>query len=178
MEAGKESLMIFRIIGALLIILCCGGFGFALASNYKKEEQILRQFTNILDYISCELQYRLTPLPQLCRQAALECTGALNRSFMSFADELDMQLSADVELCMKAALARQEDFSPNINELMLLLGHSLGRFDIEGQLKELDYVRQECRNKIKTLVEHKDSRLRTYQTLGLCAGAALTILLI
>lgn len=178
MEAGKDCGMILRLIGSALIILGCGGFGFALAANYKKEERSLRQFANILDYLSCELQYRLTPLPQLCRQAALDSSGFLNKIFMLFADELDSQLAADADLCMKSILAKHEDIPKYTKELMLLLGHSLGRFDLDGQMKELEYVRQECRRKLKQLDEHKDMRLRTYQTLGLCAGAALAILLI
>lgn len=178
MEAGKDCAMTLRLVGSLFIILGCGGFGFTMAAAYKKEERTLRQFANVLEYLSCELQYRLTPLPQLCRQAAMECNGSLNKIFVSFADELDMQLSADAELCMKAVLAKHDDIPGQTKDLMLLLGHSLGRFDLDGQLKELEYVRQECRSRLRQLAEHKDTRLRTYQTLGLCAGAALAILLI
>lgn len=178
MEAGKDCRMILRLIGSLLIISGCGGFGFAVATNYRNEERTLRQFAGILDYLSCELQYRLTPLPQLCRQAALESSGYLNKIFLLFADELDSQLAADAELCMKTVLAKHVDMPKHTKELMQLLGHSLGKFDLDGQLKELECVRQECRSRLKHLDEGKNTRLRTYQTLGLCAGAALAILLI
>lgn len=170
--------MTIKLIGALLIICGCGGFGFGVAAAHRREERTLRQFVGVLDYMSCELQYRLTPLPQLCRQAALECSGILNKVFSSFAEELDMQVSANVEICMKAVLAKYDDIPKHTRNAMQLLGHCLGRFDLEGQLRDLEKVRLECRSKLSELSQNRDSRLRTYQTLGLCAGAALAILFI
>jgi len=49
---------------------------------------------------------------------------------------------------------------------------------MEGQLKGLESVRQECRRQVETLSYNRDARLRSYQTLGLCAGAALAILFV
>ena len=61
---------------------------------------------------------------------------------------------------------------------MLLLGKSIGRFDMDGQIKGLEAVRQDCRRRLDELSKDRDTRLRSYQTLGLCAGAALAILFI
>ena len=46
--------------GAALVIAGCGGFGFSIASGYKREEGILRQLLRALNYMEWELQYRLT----------------------------------------------------------------------------------------------------------------------
>ena len=63
-------------------------------------------------------------------------------------------------------------------ESLELLGRSLGRFDLEGQLRGLESVRQVCRHGLETLAQNSAIRNRSYQTLGLCAGAALAILFI
>lgn len=170
--------MNFKLIGALLVIVGCGGFGFATAASQRREERTLKQLLNILEYFSCELQYRLTPLPQLCRQAALECNGTLAKVFTAFADELDMQLTANPELCMKVVLEKHNDIPQYTYEILAILGRSLGRFNLDGQLMDLERVCQECKSKMSKLSEGKETRIRTYQTLGLCAGAALAILLI
>ena len=170
--------MTLRLIGSVLVILGCGGFGFAMASSYHREVKCLRQFVRILEYLMCELQYRQTPLPQLCRQAAMETDNILHKVFLAFADELDMQLSADAEICMKAAVSRCADIPQLTKSFLLLLGHSLGRFDLNGQLQDLEQLRQECGQKLARFEANKAARVRTYQTLGLCAGAALAILLI
>jgi len=165
-------------LGATLVILSCGGLGYRIASAYRYEEQTLRQLIAVLDYMECELQYRLTPLPSLCKQAACECRGALSQTFKNLSTELEDQLSPDVHCCMTAALSKVIKLPRLSYEALDLLGRSLGRFDLPGQLKGLEGVRMYCRRNLEDLVHNRDNRLRSYQTLGLCAGAALAILFI
>ena len=170
--------MSIKVFGAVLIIAACGGFGFKIASSHLKEEKSLRQLVALLDYMECELQYRLTSLPTLCRQAAAEGDGQLHGVFLHLADELEDQISPDVERCMTAALRKSKDLPGYTYNAMVMLGRSLGRFDLDGQLKGLEVVRQQCRRDLEKLCSNKEVRLRSYQTLGLCAGAAMAILLI
>ncbi len=170
--------MSIKILGAVLIILGCGGFGFRIAAAHLKEEKSLRQLVVLLDYMECELQYRLTSLPALCRQAAAEGNTQLHHTFLHLASELENQIAPDVDRCMCAALEKAKELPHYTREAMFLLGRSLGRFDMEGQLKGLEMVRQQCRRDLDKLCSNKEVRLRSYQTLGLCAGAAMAILLI
>lgn len=170
--------MSFKLLGAVLVIVGCGGFGFMIAANHRKEEKSLHQMLAALDYMGCELQYRLTPLPELCRQTAQQCSGGVKAVFSALAAELEAQISPDAERCMRVALGKVKDVPKLTHEAMLLLGRTLGRFDVEGQLKGLEGVRQNCRAGVDSLSQNRDVRLRSYQTLGLCAGAALAILFI
>lgn len=165
-------------VGALLIIGGCGFFGFYTAALHNREERSLRKLIAMLDYISCELQYKLTPLPDLCRQAGKEATGNLSKIFIFFADELDSQIYPEVKSCMCAALAQCPNLPEKTRKCLMQLGSSMGRFDLTGQLQALDAVRASCRNYLSQMETGKDIRLRTYQTLGLCAGAALVILFV
>jgi hypothetical protein len=54
----------------------------------------------------------------------------------------------------------------------------MGKFDIDGQINGLEAVRSLCRRMLDELTSGREVRLRNYQTLGLCAGAALVILFI
>lgn len=170
--------MNFKIIGSVLVFLGCGSFGFKLAASHLREEKTLRQLIAVLDYMECELLYHLTPLPALCRQAAVESGGVIRQIFLSLSQELEDQISPNVEQCMTAALSNIRDMPKLTGEIMILLGHSLGRFDLEGQIKGLEAARQECGRFLDGLNQNKDVRLRSYQTLGLCAGAAIVILFI
>ena len=178
MAHGKESHMNYKWIGSLLIILGCGGFGFSLAANHKREENCLRQLIGALDYMGCELQYRMTPLPDLCRSASQQCKGMVGQVLRRVSEELDRQVSPDTASCMYAALTQSEALPHITRKKLQLLGATLGHFDLAGQLSGLEAVRESCRNDLSTLTKNRDSRLRSYQTLGLCAGAALAILLI
>lgn len=161
-----------------MVVLGCGGFGFSLAANYKKEESILRQLIRVLNFMECELQYRLTPLPELCRQASQEAKGQVREVFVQLAKELESQISPDVASCMHAALMSGMELPGCVMELLRELGRCLGRFDLPGQMKGIESVRAGCRRELEALSKNREERLRGYQTLGLCAGAALAILFI
>ena len=170
--------MNLKWIGAALVIFSCGGTGFAMASAHRHQESQLRQLMGALDYMQCELQYRLTPLPDLCRQTAVQCKGAVRRLFLKLAVELEDQISPDVRYCMNAAIANVPELPESVFGPVRTLGNTLGRFDMDGQLRGLEATRQECRRCLETLTNRREERLRGYQTLGLCAGAAVAILLI
>ncbi len=167
-----------KVLGMIFVLAGCGGFGFRLAYSHIREERSLRTLIRILDYMECELQYHMTPLPDLCKQAAAECDGMLQRAFYLLATGMEDRISPNVEQCMTLALSSVKDMPRLTSSAMDLLGKSLGRFDMDGQLKGLESVRQECRRNLNELMQNRDVRLRNYQTLGLCAGAALAILLI
>ena len=168
--------MSIKIIGAALIIAGCGGVGFSMAASHRKEEKALRQLIRALDYMGCELQYRLTPLPELCRCAASESGGAVSQALINLASELESQVSPDAPSCMNAALSRTAGLPSAARKNLQLLGTSLGQFDLQGQLTGLEAARKHCRRELEELSRDRDVRLRSYQTLGLCAGSALAIL--
>ena len=167
-----------KIIGAILIVAGCGGVGFKLAAEFIREERFLKQFISVLDYMECELQYRMTPLPELCCKAAELCTGTLSGIFLTLTEELEAQISPDAEQCMRAVLSKYENTPSELALLLERFGRSLGRFDLKGQVKGIVDIREECKKHLIKLDEHKNSRLRSYRTLALCAGAALVILFI
>lgn len=168
--------MTLKIFGALCIVAACGGMGYSMAMAHKREEHSLRQLIGVLDHMGCELQYRLTPLPELCRCAAEETSGAVGQALKVLTQELESQISPDASSCMSAAVEKVNRLAPSVRKNLLTLGLSLGRFDLQGQLRGIEGVRAQCRSDLDALEKNRDARLRSYQTLGLCAGCALAIL--
>ena len=83
--------MILKWIGAVLIVLGSGGFGFSLAAAHRREERNLQQLIFGLDYMQCELQYQLAPLPTLCRKTARQLSGVMQTLFLNLAEVLEDQ---------------------------------------------------------------------------------------
>lgn len=164
-------------IGAVLIISACGGFGFLLAFSHRKEERFLRSLIGALDFMASELHFRETPLPELCQRAAGECIGEIGFVFSRLAEALNQSTSPDVSSCMDTALSGMDLPMTSVQNFRLL-GVSLGRFNLEGQMKSLEAVREKCREDLRSFTDNREQRLRNYQTLSLCAGAALAILLV
>ena len=167
-----------RWIGAVLVLSACGYFGFYMAASHKKDENTLLQIVSAIEYMECELQFRMTPLPQLLKQAAGQISGIAHNVFSALAAELECQISADVACCMETVLQKQCGIPKCADEVLRMLGRGLGKFELQGQLKELESVRTVCERFLAELENNRDVKLRSYQTLGLCAGAALAILLL
>lgn len=170
--------MSIKWIGALLVMTGCGGFGFAMAASHRREERNLSQLIRALEYMRCDLTCRMTPLPQLCRHASRSADGVISAVLELLARELEMQLAPDARACMASALSQIAVLSPALAGLLGELGATLGEFDLPGQLRGIDMTIESARRELEALSENRTHRLRSYQTLGLCAGAALAILFI
>ncbi len=170
--------MIHKWIGAMLVIVASGGFGILLAREQLREERLLKQLSEILQYMESQLAYRLTPLPELCREAAALMSGPLGQVFGHLTHALEQTISPEVSGCMLEALSKSPVMPPVTSETLRSLGNALGRFDLSGQRKGLLTIRGECQRKLLDLRKNRSERLRSVRTLGFCAGAALTILLI
>ena len=166
-----------RLMGAALLMAGCGGVGFSLAAAHRKETGMLRRLIRGVQEMEWELRYRMTALPDLCRIAGDAAGGALRDIFRELADMLDRREVTEITGCVNGILQNRE-LPRRVRRNMKQLGRSLGRFDLEGQLEGLQLVRQQCRKDLQELEENSADRLRNYQTLALCAGAALAILFI
>jgi stage III sporulation protein AB len=170
--------MIIKLIGAGLILLGCGALGVLIIASHKREERFLLDLIRILEFMECELQFRATSLPDLCRQAACETGGTLCRLFTELAYELEAQVFPDVTQCMKTVISKNKELSNFLVQALNMLGSTLGRFDLEGQIKGLRSTHIECNRFLEQLSEKKNVHLRNCQTIWLCAGAALVIIFI
>ena len=169
--------MTYKWCGAVLIIASCGGYGFSMANAYQKREQILKQLIQSLQFMENELRYRLTPLPDLCRASGDNLSGVLARVFHILASELNRQTESDAGSCMEKAICKSPTLPSEVKQHLMHLGSFLGRYDLPGQLEGLRSVRADCEEELHLIQMDKQLRMRNYQTLGICAGAALAIFL-
>ena len=165
-------------IGAMLVVAGCGGFGFMMALYIKREVAALRQLISAVEFMCCELEYRLTPLPELCRKVSDQYSGSIGTVFRLLAEELEGQVAPDAAFCMGSAIKKTPELPKRTAAALVSLGRTLGLFDLSGQVKGLRGLQEECGYYLEELERDKTQRLRSYQTLGLCAGAALAILFI
>lgn len=169
--------MTVKIIGAIITVVGCGSVGIRMAVQHRKQVAALEQLLIALTYMHCELQYRLTPLPSLCRQTAAVTSGCVSEFFRALSRELSMQLSPVVKDCVNAAL-KKEPLPEYAQKTVCLLGETLGSFDVHGQLQGISSAKENTETALRHCTNNQQARLRSYQTLSLCAGAALAILFI
>ena len=177
MEGGTLASMYIRIIGAFFIIGGSGGVGITMAIQYMRSYKALKQLISALETMICEVRYRLSPLSVMCREAARCVDGGIRKLFLTFSQELEDQISPDAYQCMCSSIQKTEQLPSVVVNHLKRLGKSLGQFDLEGQIRMMESVREDCLKDLLNMDENKKYRIRSYQTLSLCAGAALAVLL-
>lgn len=170
--------MTARILGAVCIVAGCAGFGFSIASTQQKDEKYLLQLMRAVEWMICELEYRMTPLPELCRMAGSEAGGAVGQVLSALAAALDKQEGKLVSDHMEQILGTMPQIPSRTRQNLILLGRSLGKFALSGQVTGLRSALVMCKRDLDGLAVGRDARLRSYRTLGICGGVALVILFI
>lgn len=170
--------MIYRWIGAVLIVAGCGGFGFSMAAEHRRQEKLLSDFRQALKAMKWELQFRLTPLPDLCTMAGKQVGGSVGRILCGVSRELQQQVYPEVSGCVEKVLSEGEELPRFVRGLFRRLGTSLGRYDLAGQVEGLEELLQICKREDHRLRSGREQRLKSYRTLSLCTGAALAILFV
>lgn len=170
--------MTYKWIGAILIVLGSGCVGALMALNAKRELAALKELISALEYMANELSCRMTVLPDLCRKVSEKRTGCVSDFYAILASELEGQVAPNVESCVDVAVCKTLKLPEKVRGLLLQMGQTLGEFDLDGQIASIWALKKECEDLRERMEKDKTQRLRNYETLGLCAGAALAILLL
>ena len=170
--------MTIRIVGAILIFLGFGSFGFLASANHKREVTMIKGFLESLHTMENELQYHKTPLPHLCRYLASNAIGMVKEFYMRLSEKLQQLDHSDAHSCVTTVIGELNHMPDRIKNLFLTLGQSLGQFDVDGQIRSIQGVKEECYSLLSQLSQNQEQKLKSYRTLGLCAGAAVAILFI
>ena len=165
-----------KLIGGALVFIGCAGVGFMKARQLSSEEALLSDTVLLLNRMENELSCRRTTLSDLC-ELACDCKKELKHLYMELSQLLSQQTLADASACMNHAL-KQVNLPKSVADLHIRLGQTMGKFDMVGQLRELQVVRKSAEQQLSVIRQEQKDKRRSYQTLGLCAGAALVILLV
>ena len=170
--------MSIKLIGSVCVMIACGGYGFYMACQQVSKIRQLENLIKAIHQMKCELQFHHTSLPQLCRSCVKYIDGDVFRVFSLLEKELEDQVVPNACQCMRVVVEKVGLTDTAIGLILQDLGNNLGTFDLDGQLLSLERIQERCEHDLEHLLKEKASRIRSYQTLGLCAGAAIVILLV
>lgn len=167
-----------NVCGAILIIAGCGGIGFYMCRNARQEIESLETLIRGLAWMRWELNYQMPPLYALCRGASEVCGGRVGRVFLYISRELEIQATPNVASCVECALKETSRLPIKTENHIRSLGTSMGRFDLQGQLSGIESIETLCKRDLEQLRNDLRLRTRNYQTLAICAGVVLVMILI
>lgn len=169
-----------KLLGVLFIVISASSVGWSLAVSVRKRCQVLGQLLSGLRYLKSELSFHNTPLPQAFSSLAEDAMGSVKGYFSLIASEMEQKCWLTPMTAMELASALLTELPPGdpARQVLRELGSGLGKFDLDSQLQEIDAALWRLEELRKQADEERTLRCRTYQTLGICAGLALAILLV
>lgn len=170
--------MQIRLFGIAIIFSVCVYLGIQYANTYRRDASLLRQLCLHIETMICMLRQEQSTLPEVFTRLEQEASSPLNQVFWNIGQAFAQQLYPDAGGCMASAISKVRNLPSNTREALTEFGHTLGRFDLDGQIRGAETVLQRAKDKLAGLERNADQRIRTYRAFGLCAGAALAILLI
>lgn len=166
-----------RLIGAVLTLLAGGGYAVVIGKEHRKKEGYYEQLLLILEHLSWQLQTSLAPLPVCCGEAAVCGRGKMAALFAHLSRKLENGGEDSAAACMVGCVAEQ-DFPLQLNQRLLQLGDTLGRYDLTSQVAGIQTIMELCKRDLQALSAERTKTVKSCQALGLCTGAAVAILLL
>jgi stage III sporulation protein AB len=170
----------FKIIGAILIILATTWAGFEASKQLSERPRQLRALKSALQSLEAEIMYGHTPLHEASRRLAAQMSEPISSFFSKFASRL-VETETTVKDAWDASLKevwRLTALKKGELEIMKQFGETLGRHDRLSQQKQIlltltHLEREETEARDKQLKYEK-----MVKNIGFLAGLLLIILLL
>lgn len=169
-----------RIAGVIFIVASAGIMGFRVALALRRRCELLRRLMAALQLMKNEIAFCGTPLPQTFALMAASCDGALEQLFSHIAKDMDKRRWLTPLAAMQQALPTVPELpkGDRVSLILLELAGKLGRYDLESQRQGIDMALAQLEEECRTAERERSVKGKTYETLGVCAGLAVAILLL
>ena len=167
-----------KLAGAGLILTASLWVGFHAAQRLRRTHETLRDLSVALELIAGEISFAATPFVPLCRRAGAGRGPRVRTFFEVLAREGEKPEFQTQGLtrraCAEAGLVLPGSAFSGLERLF----DGFGRFDREGQLAQLRLAIRELTGLSAELAGELEGKCRTYEVLGLTAGAAVLVLVL
>lgn len=170
--------MTLRLIGALVICLGSSCLGFSAAGSVKRSAKTLRQLKQALEMMRCEVSYTLTPIARICEIICSSSEGEVRCLFEKLTDVYSRPLPENEDWAKKLTASCLKSIPAQPQDAMTELISSFGRFGAAEQLRLIDLTLEKLCAAAEQQEAEKQQRCRCYQSLGICTGLAVAILVL
>jgi len=169
--------VLVRVLGGALVIWAGWASGCLVAGLLRRRPAELRNLQAGLELLDSEIWHGCTPLPEALRRAGQAVPPPVNLVLAETARLLDEGVSAleawrgGVDAFFASSACDDED-----REVLLSLGHALGRTCREDQRRHLVLVRERLAARERQAAALRDRYERLWSYLGVLAGAGLVLI--
>lgn len=173
--------MLFKTLGALLVIISCSKIGADMASRLSSRRGLLKKIRVMVIHLRGEILYANVPLYEGFQKAGKRAGGREGLLFRTVADRLLKGLGDDFFSIWQEEAGAYLTQTPLIREereQFLAFGEHLGYLDREMQERTLSLYLEELEREAEELNREIAQKSRLYTSAGILAGLFLTVVFI
>lgn len=174
--------MYVKIIGSVMVIVSSSLIGFKMNENAKSRIEELKTIKNIVTMLRGEIKYNNATVSEALKKIAEKTSGNFKTFLLGTADELIKNQAAGMDKIWSKKV--KEAFKSNtcltkkdLNDFALL-GNSIGKYDVESQIKAFDLFLEEMNEKIEIENQKAMSDGKLYKCMGIMAGVFIVLMIV
>jgi len=172
--------MVFRIVGALAVMLGSVGLGLYYAAKEGFRVQDLSEFKKALLILSSEIEYMRSPLAVACANISKRTSLGAARLFEHFSAALtdgDGETAYQLWLASMEAVKDKSFLADEDWAVVEGFGKTLGYLDKQMQQNAITYAVSYIDEKTASLQIKADKNKKMYRSLGVIGGLMITVVL-
>jgi stage III sporulation protein AB len=168
-----------KLLGALLVTAASMMSGWAARQGLRQQLSQLRQLRLALELMQGELELHMPAVSQLFETVGNQLGGSLGEFFLGTAVKMAAVTGRPPKTAMKLQLEEQNlSLSGEEKAMLLELGGTLGRYDLEGQARTLELYKHRLDGRIETETQVIRQRSKAWMTASVCTGLMLVVLML
>lgn len=170
-------MLLLKLSGMLLILICTTSIGIAMAGLLSKRVQQLECGICVLGALQSELSYSLAPPDEVV--ARLEQMESLAQAaFLPACASLCRQGVPFPNAWRQAVQEQRAELNEEDIHILAGLADSVGQSDLEGQLSRVSQAKEQLQIQLDGARARCATHSKLYRTMGLLAGAFIVIVFI
>lgn len=161
-------------------MLMAGGVGLGLSGIKHLEERVyvLRSLIHCMELIEWELSFRAPVLKDLLAQVSEHTSRAVGQFLNECIVNMENMERPMAEIWQSSARNNLKMLKKSDLDMLLALGNTLGKYDLDNQRKSIENTRQNLLGALQEAVLERRRMGRVYGTLGTAVGVFLILLLL
>ncbi|MBR6504956.1 MAG: stage III sporulation protein AB [Clostridia bacterium] len=167
-------MIILKTIILILIFAISYLIGNMVAKLYSKRVEELEDMKNSLNLLQTKVRFSKEPLSKIFKEIS---NISLNKEIFDKSNE-NMKTMLAGEAWRNAIKTVNNNLKKEDIDILLSLGNMLGKTDSEGQVNQIEEIKELLNIQIKNANLEKQKNEKLYKTLGMTVGLAIVIILI
>lgn len=167
-------MIILKTIILILIFAISYLIGIMVSKQYSKRVEELEDMKNSLNVLQTRVRFSKEPLCKIFKDIS---NISKNKVIFDKTNE-NMKTMLAGDAWRNSIQTVNTNFKKDDIEILCSLGNMLGKTDSQGQVNQIEEIKELLNIQIKSASEEKQKNEKLYKTLGMTIGLAIVIILI